>query len=592
MALLIPDKDCFSVLMKIKNEGYINQRQLSTDLDFSLGKTNRILSDLTSTGLLNEDFSLNEKGEKELEHYRVDNAIIMAAGMSSRFAPLSYELPKGVLEVNGEILIERQIRQLHEAGIHDITVVVGYMKERFFYLKEKFNVEIVVNEDYYRYNNTSSLIRVTDRLKNTYICSSDNYFSENPFEQYVYRSYYSAVYYEGKSDEWGLCFNKKGLITGIVHNPENSWCMMGHVYFSKEFSKKFTKILKDQYALSTTKEELWEGLYERNLKELDLYIRKYETGIIHEFDSIEELRQFDSRYISDSGSKIFGNICRVLKCDEKDIVGISVMKQGLTNLSFSFIVGKNKYVYRHPGTGTDEYISRKSEAFSIQKAAELGLDNTVIYMDPDEGWKISHFIEDARILDYRNREEVKTALSYIKKLHNAKIVSEYDFNIWKKTKDLFDRIDKKHTDFEDFQELFNNMKKLHKKVEQDKTEKILCHCDCYNPNFLLDKKDRMYLIDWEYSGNDDPANDIGTFICCSDYNYEEALEIIELYHGHKPNTEELRHSLAYVAIASFYWYVWAMFQESVGNTVGEYLLIWYDNAKFYMKKAMELYDKK
>ena len=57
------------------------------------------------------------------------NAIIMAAGMSTRFAPLSYELPKGLLNVKGEVLIERQIRQLQEAGISDITVVVGYMKE-------------------------------------------------------------------------------------------------------------------------------------------------------------------------------------------------------------------------------------------------------------------------------------------------------------------------------------------------------------------------------------------------------------------------------------------------------------------------------
>ena len=83
------------------------------------------------------------------------NAVIMAAGMSTRFAPLSYEKPKGLWKVKGEILIEREIRQLKEAGITDITVVVGYKKEQFFYLEEKFGVEIVVNEDYYRYNNSS-----------------------------------------------------------------------------------------------------------------------------------------------------------------------------------------------------------------------------------------------------------------------------------------------------------------------------------------------------------------------------------------------------------------------------------------------------
>ena len=76
------------------------------------------------------------------------NAIIMAAGTSTRFAPLSYEKPKGLLEVKGEILIERQIRQLKEAGIEDIIVVVGYKSGQFSYLEEKFGVRIVMNEDY------------------------------------------------------------------------------------------------------------------------------------------------------------------------------------------------------------------------------------------------------------------------------------------------------------------------------------------------------------------------------------------------------------------------------------------------------------
>ena len=109
------------------------------------------------------------------------NAIIMAAGMSARFAPLSFERPKGLLRVKGEVLVERQIRQLQKAGVSDITLIVGYKAEMFSYLKEKMGVEIVMNEDYYRYNNISSLMRVVDRIDNTFICSSDNYFSKNVF---------------------------------------------------------------------------------------------------------------------------------------------------------------------------------------------------------------------------------------------------------------------------------------------------------------------------------------------------------------------------------------------------------------------------
>ena len=71
---------------------------------------------------------------------KADNAVIMAAGTASRFAPLSYERPKALLEVRGEVLIERQIRQLRDAGIDDVIIVTGYMKDRFGYLKDLYGV--------------------------------------------------------------------------------------------------------------------------------------------------------------------------------------------------------------------------------------------------------------------------------------------------------------------------------------------------------------------------------------------------------------------------------------------------------------------
>ena len=99
----------------------------------------------------------------------------------------------------------------------------------------------------------------------------------------------------------------------------------------------------------------------------------------------------------------------------------------------------------------------------------------------------------------------------------------------------------------------------------------------------------MYLIDWEYSGNDDPGSNLGTFICCSDYTEEEADNIFERYLQRKPDSIEQRHFYAYVALAAYYWFVWAIYQTSVGNNVGEYLYLWYKMAKNYYKKAIKLY---
>ena len=102
--------------------------------------------------------------------HKVDNAIIMAAGTSSRFAPLSYEKPKALVEVRGEVLLERQICQLKEAGIDDIIIVVGYKKEQFEYLTTKYGVRLIENKEYLTRNNNSSIYAVKDYIGNSYIC--------------------------------------------------------------------------------------------------------------------------------------------------------------------------------------------------------------------------------------------------------------------------------------------------------------------------------------------------------------------------------------------------------------------------------------
>ncbi len=523
------------------------------------------------------------------------NAIIMAAGMSSRFAPLSYEKPKGLLKVKGDVLIERQIRQLQEAGITDITLVVGYMKEMFFYLEDMFGVKIVVNEDYFKYNNTSTLIRVLDQIDDTFICSSDNYFTENVFLEKPQSAYYAAEYMEGETDEYCLTTDEHDIITDVSIGGRDAWYMIGHVYFSHDFSVKFKEILKREYENMETRLHLWEDLYMRYISELPMKMKRYEKGIIKEFDTLDELREFDSHYISNTNSRILQNICGILGCEEKDISDIKAIKQGLTNTSFYFTAANSrisgtKFVYRHPGVGTSDYINRESECFSMDVAKRLGLDDTFIYMDKNEGWKLSRYIDHVRTLDYHNEKQVETALGMMRKLHEANIHSEFRFGTWEKSVEFVEKIRQRgRADFADFQNLFDMMETLYKLTKSDGIGERLCHCDCYDPNFLIGEDDKMYLIDWEYSGNDDPATDLGTFICCSDYTEEEAVRIFRIYAGHDLSDIELRHYYAYVALAAYYWYVWAIFQTSVGNNVGEYLYLWYRMAKNYCKKAMPMY---
>lgn len=270
----------------------------------------------------------------------------MAAGTSSRFVPLSAECPKGLLEVKGEVLVERQMRQLKEAGIADITLVVGYKADMFAYLGDKYGVEIVLNEDFARYNNTSSLIRVIDKLDNTFVCSSDNYFPENVFMNDSDDSYYSALYAEGETNEYCLTTNAEGYITDVRVGGRDAWYMVGHVFFNHAFSEAFRKIMIEEYKNETTKQGYWEDLYIRYLDQLPkMKINRYKEGDIQEFDSLDELRLFDVSYVGDTRSSVVKSICKSLNIQEADVYGFKNIKHHGDFLHFQFKVGDITYEY-------------------------------------------------------------------------------------------------------------------------------------------------------------------------------------------------------------------------------------------------------
>lgn len=280
--------------------------------------------------------------------YKVDNAVIMAAGTASRFAPLSYEKHKALITVKGEVLIERQIRQLQEAGVPEIYIVTGYKSEQFDYLKEKFGVHLVHNSEYLVRNNNSSIYAVKDILKNTYICSSDNYFSQNPFESEVSDCYYAAVYADGETKEWCMDYDEDGIITDVQIGGRNAWYMLGHTFWSETFSKKFVEILEKIYDLPETKDLLWESIYINNIDELKMKIRKYSDDVVFEFDTLDELREFDTNYVNNTCSEILKSVAKELHCEEKDLTEVLSYKDADNSAAgFMFTYNNQQYKYSY-----------------------------------------------------------------------------------------------------------------------------------------------------------------------------------------------------------------------------------------------------
>ncbi len=240
---------------------------------------------------------VNHEQYDRIQQHKVTNAIILAAGKSKRFKPISDYCPKGLSIIKGEVLVERQIKQLQAVGVMDITLVVGYKKEMFFYLVDKYDVKIVINEQYDTQDNVSSLRLVLDQLDNTYICSVDNYYPENLFNTYEYRGFYSTIYVENNVDEWVVTTDESGMINDVNIGVPSGYIMLGFVYFDREFSEKFRQVIQNVESVDEYNHHVWEYLYMKHLDTLKLGIKEFDKHSILEFDTIDDAINFDESFL-------------------------------------------------------------------------------------------------------------------------------------------------------------------------------------------------------------------------------------------------------------------------------------------------------
>ena len=298
-----------------------------------------------------------------------------------------------------------------------------------------------------------------------------------------------------------------------------------------------------------------------------------------------------SAVIGDSGVE---NICSVLGCVTSAVTSVEPIEEGLTNSSYKVVVGDTPYVYRVPGAGTEKIIDRASETFSQGVARELGIDDTFVYEDEKSGWKLSRFIENCIPFDYHNTDHVSGAMELARRLHKSGAQSKWSFDLAEKTSEIVSLLYEAGYELPgDYDDLSVMISRLSDLAKRDDVPRVLCHNDFYEPNFLvkpLDGTTKIYLIDWEYSAMSDYASDLGTFICCSDYSVDEAKDVLSEYFGRRPTAAEQAHCLAYVALASWYWYVWALYKDCTGDPVGEWQLLWHDYAGKYGKLALESYE--
>lgn len=571
-------------LKYLRNNKFLNQREFAKAINVSLGTANSILKTYKEAGLIDSENRLNEKGVEVLKRYNVKRAVILAAGHGLRMMPICRDIPKAFLEINGEILIERLLNQLHEVGITEIYIVVGYMKESFEYLMDKYSVELIVNKDFYEKNNLHSLNLASDKLNNCYIIPSDVYFKSNPFSDIELYSWYMLS--DKLSENSHMKVNKKREIS-LTTTSEPGNKEIGLAYIDSETTKKLISGVLSLKNTDRYNTAFWEtASFEK--KKCILFAKTVASDDYYEINTYEDLlhADADSKSLDSEYIKI---ICDALNVDRHDFFNIESLKAGMTNKSFLFNCKGEKYIFRIPGEGTDQLINRQDEYNVYQQIKDKNICDDIIYINPANGYKITRFIENSHNCDPFNPNEVERCMKVLRDFHSMKLKVNHTFDIFEHI-DYYEKLMNGVSIYPDYGKTKANVMSLKEFLDSQEIEYSLTHIDAVPDNFVI-FDEGIKLIDWEYAAMQDPHVDIAMFCIYAMYDKPHVDKLIDTYFDNACDEYTRAKIYCYIAMCGLLWSNWCEYKAALGVTFGEYSLRQYRYAKDYYKYAKEMMNR-
>ncbi len=242
------------------------------------------------------------EGFKEVQEEKIDTALLMAAGMGTRIRPISENIPKPLIPVLGRPMIETMIVALKSAGIDNIIISIGYKKEKYFYLKDKYdNIRFVENKEYEYKNTISSFYAAKDliRDKNCIICESDLYVGDpSIIRARLDKSRYFLRKVGLQNHEWGFELEKDRVMK-VVRPLANKFLdhhMYGIAYWLKDDLNKLIEEVEKAYQSPGHEGLAYDEIGNKIFQHIDMGTIEVQEGQVYEIDSMEDLLKVDNTW--------------------------------------------------------------------------------------------------------------------------------------------------------------------------------------------------------------------------------------------------------------------------------------------------------
>lgn len=523
----------------------------------------------------------------------MNTAVILSARKE-----LNSNLPYPLREfTDGVCLIDRTLSILRENGFCKIFIVVGYQSDLFIKYKSD-DVIIIVNKDYEFTASMGSLALCKDLVDEDFLLvEGDTFFEKKVIERLSAIESGNCMSMTEESGSGDECFveTKNGYVIKITKDRHRVRNFEGEMMGVTRISFPTFKKLIDAWNESTNPYLNYEYLLMDVTEALDRPYIHFKNIIWGDVDCEGDFKKlqnvtyralrrkenpFDRENIQNHLQKIF---------PEKNITKAEIIPiGGMSNKNFRINLDGKSYVLRVPGNGSEGMVERSNEEFNALQSCRLGVNPAIRYFDSQTGIKLADFIENAETLNsatIQRHDNMRKIAWIYQTVHNSHIRLKNEFNIFKEIEKYDDLIKIAGAKMYDGWEIVRpHVMALEDHLNILGVDLKPCHNDALYENFIKATDGTIYLIDWEYSGMNDPMADFASLFLESNFEKENQDYILENYFSGKiPDNVEYK-ILCYQVLWDYLWAQWTVIKESKGDDFGSYGLDRFQRAISNLKK--------
>lgn len=516
-----------------------------------------------------------------------DLAVILSA-RKERFSDVPFPL---LPYSEGECLIDRTMALLSEAGISRILLVVGYRAELFEKYRNE-NTQIIVAPNYEFSASMASLATAKEYIDKDFILvEGDTFFEKIALNRLQMVNEGNCLVVTEESGSGDECFieSKAGYITKISKDKHRICNFEGELLGISRISLSTYRTMINLWESSTNSYLNYEYVLMDVTAPLDrpfIYLKNLIWGDVDCPEDFKRLKEVTYRQLCrkenpfdrDNLMKHLSDIFPGQDVSSAEIIQIG----GMSNKNFRVNYLGKSYVLRVPGNGSEGMVERSNEEFNALEGCKLGVNPEIYYFNSKTGVKLAYFVDNAETLNsatIQRHDNLKKIVDIYHRVHDAHIRLKNEFNLFQEIEKYDQLIEKVGARMYDGWKLFKpRVMALESHLNAIGIELAPCHDDAVAENFIKAENGTIYLIDWEYSGMNDPMADFAALFLENGFSDEAQDYFLNKYYGGSVPENIRERILCYEVLWDCLWSQWTVIKEACGDDFGSYGIDRYSRA--------------